>query len=154
MKMCGQTFLSALLWASSLVCAFADVPEQKAPEEQAGMNARFCLSAEALEAAIPNGLSGDIMASAAVANHYYLCMFNTEMAKKWILISAENGEAGAMSAIGVIYCEELDTELNRRGLFWLKKASENGVEIASFMLSQYLKLPEKPCGRLLLEQMP
>jgi hypothetical protein len=131
-----QMTMSAIRWILPVVClaiwitGCAATPHAASQSEELDVETitlpvrtPFRLNDLELQRAKRLALVGDLPASYCIANHYAFEADAKDPDRSfWILIAAENGDAGAMTMISEIYRTGRDARLHDRSEFWRLRA--------------------------------
>ncbi len=103
------------------------------PESSASI---YHIDEDRLPIFIKNAIAGDVKASFKLYQYYMFSNHDIKETRKWLLKSAELGDAVSQYNIAVQYFDENDY---KNAFFWGGKAKENGVEEAARLLSDIKK---------------
>lgn len=101
-----------------------------ATDSHAFSEQEFVLTPQQVTNLTNEALDGSGPAALRLSKFYSNVVTNLDEAMKWALIGAENGDANCQYTAYAFLDRRISTEDRRRGLFWLKKAAEQGYQPA------------------------
>jgi hypothetical protein len=94
-------------------------------------NSDLLLKSSELRKLSLKAMQGNGDAALRVARHYTFGMQDEIMGNYWFIIGAENGDAKSQWNISyALNSPPLSNDITTRGIFWIRKAAENGIQYA------------------------